>query len=113
MTVEDAGLGGLQADHPLQMVMAGTPGTPGQIVFQGAVMGRHLLDLNQDGSDLAPGIVTGSIPADTGETDAVNQLDATGGARASEGPIGRGEATCLGHGRLRGGSGAGRGARSM
>ena len=37
------------------------------------------LDLNQDGSDLAPGIVTGSIPSDTGETDAVNQLNATGG----------------------------------
>jgi VCBS repeat-containing protein len=37
------------------------------------------LDLNQDGSDLAAGTVTGSLPGSTAETDASNQLNATGG----------------------------------
>src|SRR5690606_21026785 len=40
------------------------------------------LDLNQDGSDLAPGTVTGSLPGSAAETDATNQLDATGGVGA-------------------------------
>ncbi|MGR6468394.1 beta strand repeat-containing protein [Rhizobium sp. PAMB 3182] len=37
------------------------------------------LDTSKDGADLAAGTVTGSIPAGTGETDASNQLNATGG----------------------------------
>ena len=36
------------------------------------------LDLLQDGDDLAPGSVTGSLPGSSGETDAGNQLNATG-----------------------------------
>ncbi|MBS7691541.1 VCBS domain-containing protein [Pseudomonas lalucatii] len=44
-----------------------------------ALVYENALDLNQDGQDLAPGTVTGSLPGSTGETDAVNQLNGTGG----------------------------------
>ena len=37
------------------------------------------LDTNMDGSDLAASTYTGSIPGNTGETDAINQLNASGG----------------------------------
>ncbi|TGP22388.1 type I secretion C-terminal target domain-containing protein [Mesorhizobium sp. M1D.F.Ca.ET.184.01.1.1] len=40
------------------------------------------LDLVKDGADLAPGTVTGSLPGLTAETDASNQLNATGGVGA-------------------------------
>jgi hypothetical protein len=37
------------------------------------------LDTTQDGADLAPGTVTGSLPGSTAETDATNQLNGSGG----------------------------------
>ena len=43
------------------------------------LVNENALDLNQTGADLAPGIVTGSLPGSTAETDATNQLNATGG----------------------------------
>ena len=45
-----------------------------------AVVDEAALDLLQDGADLAPGTVTGSLPGETTETDAANQLDATAGS---------------------------------
>ncbi|MCQ4348415.1 retention module-containing protein, partial [Pseudomonas stutzeri] len=39
---------------------------------------ENALDPIQDGHDLAPGTVTGSLPGSSGETDADNQLDASG-----------------------------------
>ncbi|WP_162935007.1 retention module-containing protein [Pseudomonas cavernae] len=39
---------------------------------------EQALDLSQDGQDLAAGTVTGSLPGHAGETDANNQLNATG-----------------------------------
>ncbi|MCM2330428.1 MAG: VCBS domain-containing protein, partial [Pseudomonas sagittaria] len=39
---------------------------------------ENALDLVKDGLDLAPGTVTGSLPGSGGETDADNQLNATG-----------------------------------
>ena len=47
-----------------------------------AVVDEAALDLLQDGADLAPGTVTGSLPGETAETDAANQLSATGGVGA-------------------------------
>ncbi|PWK76757.1 DUF5801 repeats-in-toxin domain-containing protein [Aminobacter sp. AP02] len=38
---------------------------------------ENALDLGKDGSDLASGTVTGSLPGSTNETDATNQLNAT------------------------------------
>jgi hypothetical protein len=36
-------------EQAFQVVVAGPPGAPGQVVFQGAVMGPDLLDLGQGG----------------------------------------------------------------
>ena len=47
-----------------------------------AVVDEAALDLLQDGADLAAGTVTGSLPGSTAETDADNQLNATGGVGA-------------------------------
>jgi T1SS-143 domain-containing protein len=44
------------------------------------IVDEAALDLAQDGADLAPGTVTGSLPGLTTETDATNQLNATGGS---------------------------------
>ena len=43
------------------------------------LVSEKALDTTQGGSDLAASTYTGSIPSDTGETDASNQLNATGG----------------------------------
>ena len=42
-------------------------------------MNEAALDLGQGPGDLAAGTVTGSLPNSAAETDASNQLDATGG----------------------------------
>ena len=47
-----------------------------------AVVDEAALDLLQDGADLAAGTITGSLPGSTAETDADNQLNATGGVGA-------------------------------
>ena len=44
-----------------------------------ALVNEAALDLVQDGADLSPGLVTGSLPGSTAETDATNQLNASGG----------------------------------
>ena len=44
-----------------------------------ALVYERALDTTKDGSDLVASTYTGSIPAETGETDALNQLNATGG----------------------------------
>jgi VCBS repeat-containing protein len=44
-----------------------------------ALVYEKALDTTKGGSDLAASTYTGSIPGDTGETDAVNQLNASGG----------------------------------
>ncbi|TPJ42893.1 Ig-like domain-containing protein, partial [Mesorhizobium sp. B2-6-5] len=43
------------------------------------IVNETALDPNKDGADLAAGTVTGSLPGSTAETDAANQLNATGG----------------------------------
>ncbi|RVD00338.1 hypothetical protein EN749_36510, partial [Mesorhizobium sp. M7A.F.Ca.ET.027.02.1.1] len=47
-----------------------------------ATVNEAALDLTQAGADLAAGTVTGSLPGLTTETDATNQLNATGGVGA-------------------------------